>query len=164
MNASTAALAAAFAFATAGMAAELAQLKPAESSIQSPIVSPDLGRVEVCTLAAQGNARGCQAFDAQQLEILFSGPPIIASQLPQQAFIDPVTRQLVSPTQEQLSDLLELTISEEMLSEGNAPLVTETLADGTMMVRVGKRFHAQLSVVRGGGSTPAPIKPEVEKP
>lgn len=148
MKASTAAVAAALALSSAGMAAEITGIRAAAELAQSTPLSPNVGRVEVCTLDVEGSDQPCQSFDARQLETFLIAMPTSSAPTYQLAFIDPVSHLPVAPTQDQLSELRGFTLSEETQSDNNEMLITEFLADGTMMVRVGNHFHAQLSVIR----------------
>lgn len=148
MNASAAAFVAAFAFSAAGMAGDIKHPEASPEPVQARLLSPNIGRVEVCNLTVEGSTSPCQSFDARQLEALLVGTQSISAQAGQVAFVDPETQQPVAPTQDQLSDLQDLAFSEETQPGNNEQLVTEILADGTMMVRVGNRFHARLTVVR----------------
>ena len=164
MNASAAVFAAAFAISSAGVAGDIPLARTAPEPDQAPQLSLDIGRVEVCTLAVDGMRQRCQFFDARELEEFVIGVPTRSAQASQVAFIDPVTHQPASPTEEQLAEQREVAFLEETQVGGNEPLALETLADGTMMVRVGNRFHAQLSAVLSKDPARSASKIEAVKP
>ncbi len=87
--------------------------------------------VRICSLASGGSLTGCQELDARLLE-----PAVLAPGTPtgpaagQRAFVDPGTKSLVEPNQDQLKELAVI-LSESMDKRQEEPKV-QVLPNGTL--------------------------------
>lgn len=95
--------------------------------------------VRICSVAVDST---CQELDARLLEPA-AAPETAAGQM---AFIDPVTKTLVQPTQEQLEELsFAVSIDESMAKRGK--IKVEKLPDGTLKLGPGSSFAVHSKAV-----------------
>ncbi|HKI04692.1 MAG TPA: hypothetical protein VKK31_22115 [Thermoanaerobaculia bacterium] len=98
--------------------------------------------VRVCSVAADSSATNCQDLDARLLEPA-AGPAAAAGQT---AFIDPVTKTLVQPTEEQLEELsFAVSIDESMAKRGQ--LKVQRMPNGTLKLGPGSSFAVNSEAV-----------------
>ena len=83
--------------------------------------------VRICSLASGGSLTGCQDLDARLLEPAASPAATAAGQ---RAFIDPETKALVEPNQDQLKELS--VILSESMDKRQEEVKVQVLRDGTL--------------------------------
>lgn len=100
--------------------------------------------VRVCSVAMDPSAIHCQELDARLLEPA-AGPATAG----QTAFIDPVTKTLVQPTEEQLEELSFAVSIDESMPKRETAVKVEKLSNGTLKLG-GSSFavHSQAVIER----------------
>ena len=97
--------------------------------------------VRVCSVAVDPSATHCQELDARLLE-----PAAGLATAGQTAFIDPVTKTLVQPTEEQLEELsFAVSIDESMAKREQAKV--QKLPDGTLKLGPASSFAVNSEAV-----------------
>ncbi|HEX3553817.1 MAG TPA: hypothetical protein VIA62_11380 [Thermoanaerobaculia bacterium] len=103
--------------------------------------------VRICSLASGGSLTGCQDLDARLLE-----RAAVAPAAGQRAFVDPETKSLVEPNQDQLKEL-SVILSESMDKRQDEPKV-QVLPNGTLRLPGGSFTLYSRATIEKKGEKP----------
>ena len=112
-----------------------------QPALGQPAPAGNQNIVRVCSVAVDPSAMSCQDFDARLLE-----PAAAPARAGLTAFIDPVTKTLVQPTEEQLEELsFAVSFDESMAKRDQAKV--QKLPDGTLKLRPASGFAVNSEAV-----------------